>query len=96
MVLSLHASTQVRCNSTGDLDTLMRTRAHELRIMLAEDNPINMKVACGILRRLGYEHLVTVTDGQQALEEIERRGGGDAFDVILTDLHMPFKVCMMA
>ncbi len=41
---------------------------------------------------MGYDQLVTVADGQQALEEIERRGGADAFDIILTDLHMPFKV----
>lgn len=31
-------------------------------------------------------------DGQEACDEIAKRGGPDAFDVILMDLHMPRKV----
>ena len=31
-------------------------------------------------------------DGQQAVDEIHRQGGPDAFEVILTDLQMPHKV----
>ena len=31
-------------------------------------------------------------DGQEAYDEIVKRGGPDAFDVILMDLHMPRKV----
>eukprot|EP00891_Asterochloris_glomerata_P008557 jgi/Astpho2/8557/gw1.00125.89.1_t len=30
-------------------------------------------------------------DGQQAMDKIEQGGGADAFDVVLTDLHMPHK-----
>lgn len=51
-----------------------------------------MQVALGILKRTGYSEVTTVVDGQQAMDELHRRGGADAFDIILTDLHMPHKV----
>ena len=51
-----------------------------------------MQVALGILNRTGYSEVTTVVDGQQAMDELHRRGGADAFDIILTDLHMPHKV----
>ena len=50
-------------------------------------------MALGILKRTGYSEVTTVVDGQQAMDELHRRGGADAFDIILTDLHMPHKVC---
>lgn len=53
---------------------------------------VGMQVALGILKRTGYSEVTTVVDGQQAMDELHRRGGADAFDVILTDLHMPHKV----
>ena len=49
-------------------------------------------MALGILKRLGYTNIVTAMDGQQAMDKIEQAGGADAFDVVLTDLHMPHKV----
>ncbi|GAX73158.1 hypothetical protein CEUSTIGMA_g611.t1 [Chlamydomonas eustigma] len=64
-------------------------KSPNMRIMLAEDNAINMKVAVGILRRSGHTNVTTVENGQQALDVIAERGGIDAFDLILMDLHMP-------
>ncbi|QDZ17942.1 signal transduction histidine kinase [Chloropicon primus] len=61
------------------------------RIMIAEDNVINMKVCLGILRRLGFMDITTAEDGVIALREIHSRGGPSAFDVIFMDLHMPRK-----
>lgn len=61
------------------------------RILIAEDNVINMKVCLGILRRLGFGNITTAEDGVIALREVESRGGLDAFDVIFMDLHMPRK-----
>lgn len=40
--------------------------------------------------------VVCAADGIAAFEEITGRGGGDAFDIILTDLHMPRKVCIVS
>jgi CheY-like chemotaxis protein len=58
------------------------TRA--LHVLLAEDNPINQKVATRMLANAG--HAVTVAgDGRAALELIER----ERFDVVLMDVQMP-------
>ena len=61
------------------------------RILIAEDNVINMKVCLGILTRLGFANITTAEDGVIALEQIESKGGPNAFDVIFMDLHMPRK-----
>ncbi|KAG2446816.1 hypothetical protein HYH02_008376 [Chlamydomonas schloesseri] len=62
-----------------------------VRILLAEDNAINMKVALGILKRtLPTADVVTAENGVQALDAVAARPGGiDSFDVVLMDLHMP-------
>ncbi len=46
----------------------------------------------GILRRGGHTDVVTVENGQQALDAVAARGGLDAFDLVLMDLHMPIMV----
>ena len=55
-----------------------------LRILLAEDNAINQKVALRLLERLGYGADV-VGDGRQVLARLEHA----AYDVILMDVQMP-------
>jgi signal transduction histidine kinase/ActR/RegA family two-component response regulator len=61
-----------------------RRAAPGLRILVAEDNPINQKVIARMLETEG--HRVTVAaDGRQALEFIER----EPFDLILMDVQMP-------
>jgi len=55
-----------------------------LRILLAEDNPINQNVALRLLERLGYGADV-VSDGRQALARLDHA----AFDVVLMDVQMP-------
>ena len=52
------------------------------------------QVALGILQRIGFKEVVCAADGVNALSEMTVRGGGDAFDIVLTDLHMPRKVCL--
>ena len=49
------------------------------------------QVALGILQRIGFNDIVCAGDGVKAISEINARGGGEAFDIVLTDLHMPRK-----
>ena len=55
-----------------------------LRILLAEDNPVNQKVGVRLLERQGHS-VVLVSTGAEALESSAR----EKFDVILMDIQMP-------
>lgn len=55
-----------------------------LRILLAEDNPINMMLIRELLRRRGH-HVTEVTTGNDAVQTALE---GD-FDLLITDIHMP-------
>jgi CheY-like chemotaxis protein len=62
----------------------MTAEHRPLRILLAEDNAVNQKLALRLLGQLGYEAQVA-NDGQQALDALER----SEFDVVLMDVQMP-------
>ena len=55
-----------------------------LRILLAEDNPINMMLIRELLRRRGHA-VVEVSNGQAAVKAL----ADGTFDLLLTDIHMP-------
>jgi CheY-like chemotaxis protein len=55
-----------------------------LRVLLAEDNPLNREVAATLLGRMGHA-VVVADDGAEALAALER----DSYDVLLLDLQMP-------
>ncbi|WP_223793661.1 response regulator [Marinobacter sp. F4216] len=57
-----------------------------IHALVVEDNPVNQKVACAMLRRLGFE-TDAANNGNEALEKIRRNHTG--YDVILMDCHMP-------
>ena len=56
----------------------------QLRILLAEDNVVNQKVALLLLKQQGHS-VVVASDGAQAVTAFER----EPFDLILMDVQMP-------
>jgi len=60
-----------------------------LRVLLAEDNIVNQRVAALVLEGLGYD-LQIAANGQLALEAIAAaRRQGEPFDVMFLDMQMP-------
>ena len=66
-----------------NFDKLMGKR-HPLRILLAEDHPVNQKVVRLMLERLGYRADVA-GNGLEVLESFRRQ----VYDVVLMDIQMP-------
>jgi len=59
-------------------------RLPKLHVLVAEDNPVNQKVAAGILRRQSCT-VVVATNGRQAFDAFLK----EHFDLILMDVQMP-------
>ena len=57
-----------------------------VRILLAEDNPVNQKLAVLILTKAGY-NIEVAANGRQAVEAFSAKP--DQFDLILMDVQMP-------
>jgi signal transduction histidine kinase len=64
-------------------DTLPAER-HPLRILVAEDNLVNQKIALLLLKKMGYDAHVAA-DGKKVLEKLSQ----EIFDVVLMDVQMP-------
>ena len=62
----------------------IRESRARLRILLAEDNPVNRKLALKVLEKMGYTTDVAV-NGKDAVDAF----GREKFDVILMDIQMP-------
>lgn len=61
------------------------TRLNNVRILLAEDNIVNQRVAVKMLEKYGCE-VVAVHNGQQAVRELQH---GEHFDLVFMDCQMP-------
>ena len=61
-----------------------RSAQRKLRVLLAEDNPVNQLLATRIFEKLGH-HLTVVSNGREALSAV--RAG--EFDLVAMDVQMP-------
>jgi CheY-like chemotaxis protein len=62
----------------------VRPDSRRLRILLAEDNPVNQRLALRLLEKEGHT-VVLATNGKEALAAVIR----ESFDVVLMDVQMP-------
>ncbi len=69
--------------ASSRLDPKMASR-HPLRILLAEDNVVNQKLALRILQQMGYRADLA-SNGIEAIESVGRQ----VYDVVLMDVQMP-------
>ena len=60
---------------------ISRTRLH---ILIAEDNPINQRLAVSLLEKMGYG-VTVAANGKEAAEAVEQ----NIFDVVFMDVQMP-------
>ena len=66
--------------------SIVETAKHSIRILLAEDNPINQKLIHFMLTKAGYQVNI-VENGKQAVETYTSEP--DGFDLIFMDVQMP-------
>ncbi len=75
---------EVKERSTLTTPSSLRPPGQGVRILLAEDNKVNQRVAVRMLEKDGHQ-VIVVGDGHQALAALER----EDFDLVLMDVQMP-------
>jgi PAS domain S-box-containing protein len=90
LVLGARSATKEEQKEPQPLVTRHTLReSHRLRVLLAEDNAVNRKLAIRLLEKSGHEVLVA-SNGKEVLDFFEREREHDVrFDLILMDVQMP-------
>jgi CheY-like chemotaxis protein/HPt (histidine-containing phosphotransfer) domain-containing protein len=81
--LNIQLQREKKAPATPALD-INFARRYPLRLLLADDNPINQKVGLSVLQKLGYRADVA-NDGTEVLQALEQK----AYDIVLLDVQMP-------
>ncbi len=84
-----------RATAEVDEDLKVTQRLHQcgilapekIRVLVAEDHPLNQQFVIRIMEKFGITHYLIVENGQKALEAWKR----SPWDLILMDCHMPEK-----
>ncbi len=82
--------TDVPGDWTGSDSGATGEKGPALRVLVAEDNEINLRLTVALVEKFGHTAVV-VRDGQAAIDAIMRSwsDGAVPFDAVFTDLHMP-------
>jgi CheY-like chemotaxis protein len=83
IVNAMHLPGKRRASTTAKSER-GRLARQKLRILVAEDNPVNQDLALHLLERRGHS-VILAEDGKQALAAVERH----KFDLVLMDVQMP-------
>ena len=79
-----------RRHPTHSFVDLSQIPRDHIRICIAEDNPINQKIAIQYVQRLGYPNVDAYENGQKAVEGLrEKAKEGNPYHVVLMDVMMP-------
>jgi len=84
----LMALSEIKVESDGKAKPGSHTqpkKKNSLQVLVAEDNPINQRIAQMMLQRLGYEHPVLVGNGEEAVAAMMDTD----YDIVLMDVQMP-------
>ncbi|MBW1780114.1 MAG: response regulator [Deltaproteobacteria bacterium] len=83
-VLRVHGQAPVRPSQSTKHGKAFRSSNVALRLLVAEDNPVNQKLATRVLEKMGHRVTLAAT-GKEAVEAVRNQ----AFDAVLMDVQMP-------
>lgn len=84
-----HARTE-RARSNTPYSDFSHIPRDQLRICIAEDNPVNQKIAVQFMKKLGFKYVDAYENGQQAVEGLrEKAKAGQPYHIVLMDVQMP-------
>ena len=72
--------------STNRINPVSQFAVDNLRVLLVDDVPVNIRVLQAMLRRLGVTNIVTAGNGAEALDALAKDA---SFNLVLTDMWMP-------
>ena len=72
--------------ASNQVSPVSLSAAENLRVLLVDDVPVNLRVLQALLRRLNVTDVVTAGNGAEALETLEK---DPSLNLVLTDMWMP-------
>jgi CheY-like chemotaxis protein/HPt (histidine-containing phosphotransfer) domain-containing protein len=81
--LAVQVQKEKKAPSMPSLDSDF-ARRYPVRVLLADDNPINQKVGVSVLQKLGYRADIA-NNGLEVLQALEQK----AYDILFLDVQMP-------